>query len=375
MVASSIGRRAPRAALLTLAGVALASCSEPPKECDPAAFAAIDELARASANELAPRSIESAKEEVASARAHLDEQLARLKPFRSWDGERCGKAVAAIAKARDDVASAKTAREAALQIEQTAQRKLEGAGQELAMLAAFLDGGVIGPDVAERIARERGVVESAKGKLALAVGDLRSGGFLGATKAIEQVAAEVDGAVRGLAALAADAAHQAVARCRPKLGAHVPSFSGAPRVLGDWLMWRGEAGGKSALFVFRIDRERRSCRQLAASAERVDLPLSIDDVRVWRAAGRVPAHLLTGWSERSAWFVPQGGGMFAFAHESAARFVHACRGRVRCQAPDVGATTVEATCSCAYEDLDIAIADRNRRVRYVWDGRLVRAEL
>lgn len=374
-MASWIARRTARVALLALAGISLASCSEPPKDCDPAAFAAIDELARESANELAPRSVEVAKAEVASARAHIDEQRARLKPFRSWDGERCGKAVAAIAKARGDVASAKSSREAALQIEQAAHRKLEGATQALAMLAAFLDGGVLGPDVAERIARERGIVESVKGKLALAVGDLRSGGFLGSTKAIEQVTAEVDGAARALAALSAEAEGQAVARCRPKLGAHIPSFSGAPRVLGDWLMWRGEAGGRSALFVFRLDRERRSCRQLAASAERAELPLSIDDVRVWRAAGRVPAHLLTGWSERGAWFVPQGGGMFAFTHESAARFVQACRGRVRCEAPEVGATTMEATCACAYEDLDIAIADRNRRVRYVWDGRLVRAEL
>ena len=370
----------PRSLLgLLVVVLGVASCSERPAECAPDALAGLDALAADSAEALAPRSIEAARVDVERALAHVGDQDARWRVFRRFDAELCTKGVGALARARTDVTAARAVRNEALGLERSATATLDHAKAELTALAAFLDGGVVGPDIAARIASARSRVDDARGKLALTLGELRGAGFLGSTDGLRKVAADIDGVSHELATLSADAARSAVAQCRPRLGTSVPTFSGAPRVLDDWLMWRavasGRAGAKEALLVFHLDRERRSCRQIAARVDAPGLPLGLgDDVRVWRAGGRVPARVLLGFSATDAWFVPQGGGMYAFSHDRAARFVHGCRDKVSCEKPELGVTTVEATCTCAWGDLDIAIGDRSRRVRYLWDGRAVRAE-
>lgn len=363
-----------RVVTTVLAALACA-CSERPAECTADALAALQALSAESAGALAPRSIDEAKIEVARTDAHVRGQQARWRWFRRWDAELCGKGAAALAQARADVAAARAARDQALALDQAAAARLGEAGQRLDRLAAFLDAGVVGPDLAERIGNSRGALAGAQGKLALTLGELRGAGFLGPLEPLQRVAREVDDAARELADVATAASGAAVARCRPRLGAATPSFSGEPRVLSEWMAWRGTAGPRQALFAFRLDRDRRACRQVAARADDDALSPSVDgDVRVWRTRGRLPTAILAGWTATGAWFVPSAGGMLAFTHDRAARFVGGCLGKVSCDKPEFGDTTVEAMCTCAYGDLDLAIGDRSRRVRYVWDGRTVRAE-
>lgn len=362
--------------LLVLGALTQAACSEQPGECLPEPLTAMATLAKEAGVELAPRSLETAQAEVAKAQAYIAEQQARLKLFRRWDAERCRAGLTALDRARADVAQARAARDVAGRVEQSTREKLARARQDLAALAAFVDGGVVGPELAAKAAQARGEVEALQGKIALALGEVRSAGFVAPTTTLERSADDVDAAGHRVAGLARDAMAEANQRCRPRLGGEAPSFTLAPRVLQDWMVWRGDVGGRAALFVFRLDRERRACRLVGARAETSALSSQRDEqLHLWRAAGRLPQTLLVGWGEHHAWFALPGGGLSAFSHESAARFVSACRGRVRCDKPALGATTVEADCACAFEDLEIAIADRNRRVRYVWDGRSVRAEL
>lgn len=336
----------------------------------------MDAVSAESRGELAPRSVDEAKREVALLDEHVRAQQQRWRLFQRWDAERCRSGTAKLEQARADVTAARATRDQALALESGATALLEEAARTMAGVAAFLDAGVVRPELAERVGGARGAMATAQGKLALTLGELRGAGFMGPLDPLRRVDAEIHEAMRSLDDVAAAATRQAVTVCRPKLGASTPTFTTAPRVLNDWLAWRGEVGQRSALFVFRLDRARHGCRQTAARADDTAVALDqLEGARIWHAAGRVPTQILFVFGPQGAWFAPSAGGLSAFSHDRAARFVRACHGKVTCDAPEVGATTVEATCSCAYGDLELAIGDRSRRVRYLWDGRAVRAEL
>lgn len=363
--------------LVVVVSALLGACSERPAECDGAMAAVLEALTAQSASALAPRVVDEAKLEVERAVAHMHDQEQRWRAFRRWNGELCRSGGAALQRAQAAVTAARATRDDASALEQRATATLSAATGNVEALAAFVDGGLVGPALAERIGTSRGAIASAQSKLALTLGELRGGGFVGGLEQARRVEAEIDAAVSALTVVADGAFAAAIASCRPKAGGATPAFASAPHVLDRWMVWRGMVRERAAVLVFRLDRARRSCRQVAARIDDDLVALERDDeVRVWHAGGRVPTAVLTGWNDGGAWFVPQAGGMFAFAHDRAARFVTACLGKVTCERGELGATTVEANCTCELETAaDLAIGDRARRVRYVWDGRAVRAEL
>lgn len=361
--------------LIMVASALLGACSERPAECDGALGVALDELTAKSGGALAPRAVDEARLEVERAVSHVRDQEQRWRAFRRFDQERCRAGVSALQRAQAAVDAARSTRDQAAALEERATVALGAANRTVEALAAFVDAGLVGPAVVERIGKGRGAIAEVQGKLALTLGELRGAGFVGPLEPARQVEAEIAAVVRDLGTIADAGFAAARAACRPRLGGVTPSFAGAPQVFDDWMAWRGTSQGRAVVLAFRLDRARRSCRQVAGRSDDDSVALERDDeLRLWRAGGRVPTKVLTGWNDHGAWFVPQGGGMYAFSHDRAASFVKACHDKVACERGELGITTVEATCTCASDDASLAIADRSRRVRYVWDGRAVRAE-